>query len=383
MIKVSVIIPVYNVEEYLKECLYSVINQTLKEIEIICIDDCSTDSSYSILEEYAKKDSRIVLIKNKENMGVGYNRNIGIKEAKGEYIGFIDSDDYISEDYYKNLYNTAKKYNSDVVNTLNIYKHVDNKINKFYYSFNETEFQSTVCLEDIENTLSCKAIAPYSVNKLYRLSFLSDINLQFITEKLGAAEDSNFTIKLMLNNPSISFNNKSIYYYRYTKSSLTNTISRNNILACISNMYDVIYYCENNFPNLLNKIYHKTWIPVINFYFSTNEETRKEVYKDIFKFSNFIKIDYQFIDKKSYYEQYIYSEYCSIIASNNYGEYLLNKRIFDRINDLEYKINNLKEDIKKADNWFRLFGINNSKDCLILILFGIKISIKKKNDKDI
>ena len=187
----------------------------------------------------------------------------------------------------------------------------------------------------------------------------------------------------MLNNPSISFNNKSIYYYRYTKSSLTNTISRNNILACISNMYDVIYYCENNFPNLLNKIYHKTWIPVINFYFSTNEETRKEVYKDIFKFSNFIKIDYQFIDKKSYYEQYIYSEYCSIIASNNYGEYLLNKRIFDRINDLEYKINNLKEDIKKADNWFRLFGINNSKDCLILILFGIKISIKKKNDKDI
>lgn len=125
MIKISVIIPVYNVEEYLKECLDSVINQTLKEIEIICIDDCSTDSSYSILEEYAKKDSRIVLIKNKENMGVGYNRNIGIKEAKGEYIGFIDSDDYISEDYYENLYNTAKKYNSDVVNTLNIYKHVD------------------------------------------------------------------------------------------------------------------------------------------------------------------------------------------------------------------------------------------------------------------
>ena len=383
MIKVSVIVPVYNVEEYLKECLDSIINQTLEEIEIICIDDCSTDSSYNILEEYAKKDNRIILLENKENMGVGYNRNIGIKKAQGEYISFIDSDDYISKDFLYNLYNTAKKYDSDIVNTLNIYRCVDNKINQFYYSFNEIEFKSTVCLDDIENSSSCKAITPYSVNKLYRQSFLSDINLNFITSKLGAAEDTNFTIKLMLNNPSISFNNKSIYYYRYTKSSLTNTINRNSILACIENMYDTINYCKNNFPSLLNKIYHKTWIPVINFYFSSNEETRREVYKDIFDFANFIKIDYQFINKKSYYEQYIYDEYCSVMASNNYNEYLLNKRIFDRINNLETKINNLKEYAKKSDNWFRLFGINNSKDCLIIILFGIKISIKKKNDKNI
>ncbi|MEI0612236.1 glycosyltransferase family 2 protein [Brachyspira pilosicoli] len=374
MIKVSVIVPVYNVEEYLKECLDSIINQTLEEIEIICIDDCSTDSSYNILEEYAKKDNRIILLENKENMGVGYNRNIGIKKSQGEYISFIDSDDYVSKDFLYNLYNTAKKYDSDIVNTLNIYRCVDNKINQFYYSFNEIEFKSTVCLDDIENSSSCKAITPYSVNKLYRQSFLSDINLNFITSKLGAAEDTNFTIKLMLNNPSISFNNKSIYYYRYTKSSLTNTINRNSILACIENMYDIIDYCKNNFPNLLNKIYHKTWIPVINFYFSSNEETKREVYKDIFDFANFIKIDYQFINKKSYYEQYIYDEYCSVMASNNYNEYLLNKRIFDRIENLENKISN----IEKNTNWFRLFGINNSKDYLVIILFGMKISIKKK-----
>ena len=121
MIKVSVIIPVYNVELYLRECLDSIVNQTLKEIEIICIDDCSTDNSYSILEEYSKKDVRFRILKNISNIGSGPTRNIGIREAKGQYISFIDSDDYISNNYLNDLYNTAIKYNSDIVNTLNIY----------------------------------------------------------------------------------------------------------------------------------------------------------------------------------------------------------------------------------------------------------------------
>ena len=101
MIKVSVIIPVYNVEPYLKEALDSVINQTLREIEIICIDDCSTDNSYNILEEYAKKDNRIIIIKNEENLGVGISRNKGIRLSKGEYIGFVDGDDYIVNNYFE------------------------------------------------------------------------------------------------------------------------------------------------------------------------------------------------------------------------------------------------------------------------------------------
>ena len=91
--KVSVIIPVYNVEEYLRECLDSVVNQTLKEIEIICVDDGSTDNSLEILKEYAKKDNRITVI-SRENRGVGYSRNEGISVSKGEFIAFMDPDDY-------------------------------------------------------------------------------------------------------------------------------------------------------------------------------------------------------------------------------------------------------------------------------------------------
>lgn len=112
-LKVSVIIPVYNVEKYLPACLDSVLGQTLREIEVICVNDGSTDKSPEILQEYAKKDSRIIVI-NQENKGQGAARNRAIEIAKGEYIGFVDSDDYIDADFYEKLYNTAVKYNADI-----------------------------------------------------------------------------------------------------------------------------------------------------------------------------------------------------------------------------------------------------------------------------
>ena len=114
-IKVSIIIPVYNVERYLPKCLDSVINQTLRDIEIICIDDCSTDGSYEILQEYASKDDRIIVLKQETNQGQGVARNRGIDIAKGEYIGFVDPDDWIELDMYEKMYNQAKNLNSEIV----------------------------------------------------------------------------------------------------------------------------------------------------------------------------------------------------------------------------------------------------------------------------
>ena len=107
--KISVIIPVYNVEKYLAECLDSVINQTLKEIEILCINDGSTDGSAEILEQYAKKDERIKVF-NQENLGAGSARNVGIKQAQGDFLAFLDSDDvYPSNDVLEVLFNSAKE----------------------------------------------------------------------------------------------------------------------------------------------------------------------------------------------------------------------------------------------------------------------------------
>ena len=113
MIKISVIIPVYNVEKYLRRCLDSVINQTFRDLEIICVNDGSTADSLHIFEEYKKQDDRIILL-NQENMGQGNARNIGLKIARGEYIGFVDADDWIDLNFFEKLYEAAKKYDADV-----------------------------------------------------------------------------------------------------------------------------------------------------------------------------------------------------------------------------------------------------------------------------
>jgi len=113
-IKISIIIPVYNVQDYLRQCLNSVVNQTLKEIEIIVINDCSTDKSREICDEYCKLDKRIILIDNDRKITQGLSRNKGIQLATGEYIGFVDADDYVDLDFFEKLYLSAKQFNTNI-----------------------------------------------------------------------------------------------------------------------------------------------------------------------------------------------------------------------------------------------------------------------------
>ena len=113
--KISIIIPVYNVEKYLRECLDSCINQTLEDLEIICVDDCSTDGSYKILEDYQARDPRIKIFKQEENKKQGAARNKGLEVATGEYIWFIDSDDYIDTKACQILYDAIKEFDVDLL----------------------------------------------------------------------------------------------------------------------------------------------------------------------------------------------------------------------------------------------------------------------------
>ena len=125
---ITVIIPIYNVSKYLKNCLESVINQTYKNLEIICINDGSTDNSLQILKEYKERDERIIII-DKKNAGVSAARNDGIEKASGEYLFCVDGDDYIDEDFFEKFYNNAKKNDSDLV-VLSSFWNLDKRINK-------------------------------------------------------------------------------------------------------------------------------------------------------------------------------------------------------------------------------------------------------------
>ena len=377
MIKVSVIVPVYNVEDYLIECLTSIINQTLKEIEIICIDDCGTDNSINILKKYAKKDDRIRIISHKENKGLGPARNTGIKESKGEYISFIDSDDYISRDYLENLYNTIIKYDTDIVSTINIKRVVGEaislysiNINKylsiFQKIFNKNHFEgiSNANIKDEkENTKNYPFVVAW--NKLYKRSFLLDNDLFFMDIKKGS-EDEDFYQRLLLNSPSISYNHKSIYYYRERNYSLTEKYCSdpNFIINNISLMQNSINYCKEKTPDLLNDLYIRIYeLMISKFHQNIYQEDN---YIHIHNFFKQIFIDYRFLNLKNRLKRMLYNEYVEIKASDTYYKYLLFKRTRELNNEIYYE-----------KNWFRLFGINNLDEYLVIILFGIKLSIKK------
>ena len=117
---ISVIMPVYNTSQYLRRSIESVLNQTFKDFELICINDGSTDNSLQILEEYATTDSRIKII-NQENSGAGYSRNVGISRSTGKYLAFLDADDWYDENFLFDVYKAATENNADVVETTKSY----------------------------------------------------------------------------------------------------------------------------------------------------------------------------------------------------------------------------------------------------------------------
>ena len=191
MPKVSVIVPVYNVEPYLKECMESIVRQTLKDIEIICINDGSTDGSLEILKEYAAKDDRIVLV-DKENGGYGLAMNIGLDRATGEYVGIVEPDDYIGLTMYEDLYNTAKEHDLDLVkadfykfytegNCLTMwYTHLWNDPNDYGTVFKPTERMNSFLY--VMNTWS----------GIYRLAFIREKGIRHNETPGASFQDNGF-----------------------------------------------------------------------------------------------------------------------------------------------------------------------------------------------
>ena len=159
---ISIIVPVYNEKDTLERCLKSLISQSYKNIEIICIDDASTDASLLILEAFAEKDERIKIIKNKENKGIAYCRNIGLKSAVGEYIMWCDSDDWYEKDMCKEMYLAITENNADLVNcSQNIIKDKSLKYRLLlekYYNW-DLPFKNT-CVENINDIFNEHTVMP-------------------------------------------------------------------------------------------------------------------------------------------------------------------------------------------------------------------------------
>lgn len=244
MAKISVVVPVYNVEKYLKECIDSIINQTLEDIEIICVNDGSTDSSLEILNDYAKKDSRIIVI-NKSNSGYGHTMNMGLNAASGEYIGIIESDDFADKNMFEDLYKLAKEYDADIVKG-DWYNYWSK--NKFARKNNRISSAKTLKLTNSKQDKSLLRINPSVWSAIYKKEFLNKYNIRFLETPGASYQDLAFSFKIFALAERVILTDKAYLYYR--QDNMNSSVKSKTKVYCVCDEYEEIDRFLEQYPDL-------------------------------------------------------------------------------------------------------------------------------------
>lgn len=203
MPKISVILPCYNVGPYIVRCLDSLVNQTLRDIEIICVDDKSTDNTLKILKDYAKRDKRIKLIEHKTNRGAAIARNNGLKRATGDYVGFVDPDDYVDLDFYEKLYARAVKTNADVIKGMMVLK-----------SASKPGHQTLKRLHKLRHDIAWFNCEHWTA--IYKRDFLKENNITYPAH-LRYSQDAAFVTSVALKAHSMDLVTNTYYHYFFQR----------------------------------------------------------------------------------------------------------------------------------------------------------------------
>ncbi len=244
MAKVSVVVPVYNVEKYLTECLDSIINQTLEDIEIICVNDGSTDSSLEILNNYAQKDKRIIVI-NKANSGYGNTMNIGINASRGEYIGIIESDDFADKNMFEDLYKIAKENDADIVKG-DWYNYWSK--NKFSRKNNRISPAKAFKLTNSMQDKSLLRINPSVWSAIYKRDFLNKYNIRFLETPGASYQDLAFSFKIFALAQRVILTDKAYLHYR--QDNINSSVKSKTKVYCVCDEYDEIDRFLDEYPQL-------------------------------------------------------------------------------------------------------------------------------------
>lgn len=240
---VSVVIPVYNCAEFLHECLDSILNQSLKDIEVFCVDDGSTDMSVDILSEYQQADERVRLLYQK-NSGQGVARNNALQHVTGKYVIFVDADDWLEPEALELLYNKIEQDNSEIV-FFNVYetgsdnqKHIFKPAQTYYEKFGEKVFSPVDAKDIIYNTTP----RPF---RIYRLDSMKKYGYKYASHK--HLEDHSPFFCFLANVDRVSVLNKCVYNYRLRDNSSTRTVER-----CINAFYEDFLLCEKELSKTKN-----------------------------------------------------------------------------------------------------------------------------------
>lgn len=337
MVKVSIIVPVYNVEKYLSKCLESLINQTLKDIEVICVNDGSTDNSLSILKEYANKDSRIKII-DKQNEGVSVARNTGIEVATGQYLMFVDSDDYLVENACEKALNTIEHNESDIC----IFGHYD------LVDGNKIISHKTNDLIKIKDLNVKENLVEYSIyiwDKIYRTEFIKSNQIKFPLG-LKTAEDVIFCLLCLFNEAKYATLAEPLYVYRIDTNSNSATSNVQNIkndIKAFETLYNLQIYKEQPISLQLQVV--NRFCGGCLYYYEKFKNTHSKLLKqDISNFLNLVE---------TYYNQ----------------KNLMKFKRYRNLKNLDYR-----EFIKS------LFSITNSvdKNFKVVMLLGMNFKLRRK-----
>jgi len=291
MSKISIIVPIYNVEEYLEKCIKSILNQSFKEFELILVDDGSPDKCGEICDNYLNLDNRVKVI-HKENGGLSSARNAGLKIANGEYVAFVDSDDWIEDIMYEKLYNIIQKNNADIAQCKylkafdeNIQSTLDNNVNiEIIRNFD--------ALNNLYNERYIETVVTW--NKLYKRSLFNGI--EFPNGKIN--EDEFTTHKLLYKANKIILYDKEMYYYRQTPNSIMNNKFNLKRFDLLEALKERLYFFKNINDKALYRKTLKRYIWVLKEYYFKSEKqfNDKKILKKLkmeynSKFNEYLKND--------------------------------------------------------------------------------------------
>lgn len=354
MAKISIIVPVYNVERYLKECLDSIQKQTLSDIEIICVDDGSTDGSAEILDEYMKLDSRFQVI-HKQNEGYGKSMNLGISLATAPYIGIVESDDMIETDMYEKLYALMEEKRVDVIKAdyFEFYEGGDgNQINEYHSlisearlrqcrSWRQGDLEKVLGMYDtVFNIRECEdafLFEKYTWSGVYSRKFLQE-NYILHNETPGASyQDNGFWFQTMIKAKSIYFTKQAFYHYRIDN--LNSSIHSKEKVFAVCDEYEYIYHIINQMGEE-----GKTFCKWASYF------------KIVDCLANILRVDDQYKDvlAERVRKEFLLAIERGDIEINLYSNYL-KSRLFDiSISPISY-VKKEKERIKKIDDVINLY----------------------------
>ena len=351
--KVSVIIPVYNVEKYLRECLDSVINQTLKDIEIICVNDGSTDNSLEILREYEKQDSRIKII-DKKNEGAGAARNLGLKSAHGEYIIFFDSDDYMDITALEKLYQNITDTNADI-SICKSYEFHDGEENKRVMDYaikNQLIDNKSVFSPQEVNKYIFQFCIGWPWDKLYRREFVLKNGLLF--QNLHHSNDTRFVLLSLACANKISIIKDCLVNHRWHKTSLEKTR-----INCPDSYYHALISLMKNLKQKnLYKLYEQSFVN----------------YCITFPLWHITSINNDFA--RSIMEKHLNKLLKKKVKINNYNEnYFYDPKAYSQILEI---LNFLS--IKNKNKIKQIFSVHNDdrKTHKIITILGMKFKFRRK-----